>query len=163
MQKTCHSIPWVTDSLCCWWAVLEGKLFHANSIVITSWQAAHLCAQFCLNWQNPIDRHIFMHFIFFILTNNADNYHQVKLKIEFHCVPENNARAVSATCLLKLLLPGNLLEDQRESVSLVFLSTTEVLSSLRRLTNKAPKPRPLSFCRVNFWATELFAPKNGCL
>lgn len=50
-----------------------------------------------------------MHFIFFILTNNADNYHQVKLKIEFHYVPENNARAVSATCLLKLLLPGNLL------------------------------------------------------
>lgn len=38
------------------------------------WQAAPLCTQFCLNWQNPIDRHIFMHFIFFILTNNADNY-----------------------------------------------------------------------------------------
>lgn len=28
---------------------LEGKLFHANTIVITSWQAACMCTQFSLN------------------------------------------------------------------------------------------------------------------
>lgn len=53
---------------------LEGRLFPANSIVITSWQAACMCTQFSLNWQNPIDQDMFIHFIFFILTNNVHNY-----------------------------------------------------------------------------------------
>lgn len=137
MQKTCHSVPWVTDSLCCWWAVLEGKLFYANSIVITSWQAAHSCAQFCLNWQNPIDRHIFMHFIFFILTNNADNYHQVKLKIEL--CPRKQCQSclsnVSAEAAASRKPAGR---PTRFSASC--LLRNEVSSSLRRFTNKAPKP-----------------------
>lgn len=36
--------------------------------------AAHVCTQFSLNWQNPIDRDTFMPFILFMLANNEDNY-----------------------------------------------------------------------------------------